>query len=81
MKQAYREADQVIIKWDSEASNLLGFRVVYRLFGDAKFTEGVPLAASEREFTIKGVPTQVSFPKIYCFLYCVLRRRYLFANS
>lgn len=60
VKDAYRQDNSVIIKWGSETANILGFRVVYRLFGDKSFKQGPPLEASEREFKIKNVPSQVS---------------------
>lgn len=59
VKDAYRQDNSVIIKWSSDTSNILGFRVVYRLFGDKSFKQGPPLEASEREFKIKNVPSQV----------------------
>ena len=37
VQDAYRKDNSVIIQWDSEVSNILGFRVVYRLFGDKQF--------------------------------------------
>lgn len=37
VQDAYRKDSSVIIQWDSEVSNILGFRVVYRLFGDKTF--------------------------------------------
>ncbi|XP_069992817.1 uncharacterized protein haf isoform X1 [Penaeus vannamei] len=66
VQHAYRKDNSVIIQWDSEVSNILGFRVVYRLFGDKNFKLGPPLAASEREFKIKNVPTQE------CIVVCVV---------
>ncbi|KAK4312283.1 hypothetical protein Pmani_016264 [Petrolisthes manimaculis] len=66
VQDAYRKDSSVIIQWDSEVSNILGFRVVYRLFGDKTFKLGPPLAASEREFKIKNVPTQE------CIVVCVV---------
>jgi hypothetical protein len=60
VRSAYRQDNSVIIQWDSETANILGFRVVYRLFGDKSFKQGPPLEASEREFKIKNVPAQVS---------------------
>lgn len=66
VKDAFRQDSAVIIKWVSETANILGFRVVYRLFGDKSFKQGPPLEASEREFKIKNVPSQV---RIYCFRY------------
>nr|CAD7443747.1 unnamed protein product [Timema bartmani] len=60
------EDSSVIIQWDSETANILGFRVVYRLFGDKSFKQGPPLEASEREFKIKNVPTQE------CIIVCVV---------
>ncbi|XP_069178132.1 leucine-rich repeat-containing protein let-4 isoform X1 [Procambarus clarkii] len=66
VQDAYRKDNSVIIQWDSEVSNILGFRVVYRLFGDKNFKLGPPLAASEREFKIKNVPTQE------CIVVCVV---------
>lgn len=60
VKNAYRQDNSVIIQWDSDTANILGFRVVYRLFGDKSFKQGPPLEASEREFKIKNVPSQVS---------------------
>lgn len=59
VKNAYRQDNSVIILWDSDVANILGFRVVYRLFGDKSFKQGPPLEASEREFKIKNVPSQV----------------------
>lgn len=64
VKNAYRQDNSVIIQWDSDVANILGFRVVYRLFGDKSFKQGPPLDASEREFKIKNVPSQVSFHKL-----------------
>ncbi|KAG7170646.1 Leucine-rich repeats and immunoglobulin-like domains protein 3-like 2, partial [Homarus americanus] len=66
VQEAYRKDTSVIIQWDSEVSNILGFRVVYRLFGDTNFKLGPPLAASEREFKIKSVPTKE------CVVVCVV---------
>lgn len=60
VRSAHRQDSSVIIQWDSETANILGFRVVYRLFGDKSFKQGPPLEASEREFKIKNVPSQVS---------------------
>lgn len=60
VKNAYRQDNSVIIQWDSDVANILGFRVIYRLFGDKSFKQGPPLEASEREFKIKNVPSQVS---------------------
>lgn len=59
IKDAYRQDTSVVIQWDSETSHILGFRVVYRLFGDNTFQPGPPLDPSEREFKIKNVPAQV----------------------
>lgn len=66
VKNAYRQDNSVIIQWGSETANILGFRVVYRLFGDKSFKQGPPLEASEREFKIKNVPSQE------CIVVCVV---------
>ncbi|XP_065162901.1 leucine-rich repeat and fibronectin type III domain-containing protein 1-like protein isoform X2 [Atheta coriaria] len=66
VKSAYRQDNSVIINWGSETANILGFRVVYRLFGDKSFKQGPPLEASEREFKIKNVPSQE------CIVVCVV---------
>ncbi|KAF5293112.1 hypothetical protein FQA39_LY13722 [Lamprigera yunnana] len=66
VKNAYRQDNSVIIQWGSETANILGFRVVYRLFGDKIFKQGPPLEASEREFKIKNVPLQE------CIVVCVI---------
>lgn len=66
VKNAFRQDNSVIIQWDSETSNILGFRVVYRLFADKSFKQGPPLEASEREFKIKNVPPQE------CIVVCVI---------
>ncbi|GBP06008.1 Leucine-rich repeats and immunoglobulin-like domains protein 3 [Eumeta japonica] len=66
VKNAYRQENSVIIQWDSDVANILGFRVVYRLFGDKSFKQGPPLEASEREFKIKNVPSQE------CIVVCVI---------
>ena len=60
LRDAYKEDNSIIIKWESETSQILGFRVVYRLFGKPEFKQGPPLAPSEREFRIKNVPQNVS---------------------
>jgi hypothetical protein len=60
IRSVHRQDNSVIIQWDSETANILGFRVVYRLFGDRTFKQGPPLETSEREFKIKNVPYQVS---------------------
>lgn len=61
-----RQDNSVIIQWESDTSNILGFRVVYRLFGDKSFKQGPPLESTEREFKIKNVPTQE------CIIVCVV---------
>ncbi|XP_073988540.1 leucine-rich repeat and fibronectin type-III domain-containing protein hattifattener isoform X2 [Rhodnius prolixus] len=66
VRNAQRLDNSVIIQWDSETANILGFRVVYRLFGDKSFKQGPPLEASEREFKIKNVPSQE------CIVVCVV---------
>lgn len=60
IRSVHRQDSSVIIQWDSETANILGFRVVYRLFGDRNFKQGPPLETSEREFKIKNVPYQVN---------------------
>ena len=60
MRDAYKDDNSIVIKWESEVTNILGFRVVYRLFGKPEFKQGPPLAPSEREFRIKNVPSDVS---------------------
>ncbi|XP_045471867.1 leucine-rich repeat and fibronectin type-III domain-containing protein 5 isoform X2 [Harmonia axyridis] len=66
VKTAFRQDNSVIIQWGSDTANILGFRVVYRLFGDKSFKQGPPLEASEREFKIKNVPSQE------CIIVCVV---------
>lgn len=66
VKNAFRHDNSVIIQWDSGTTNILGFRVVYRLFADKSFKQGPPLEASEREFKIKNVPSQE------CIVVCVI---------
>ncbi|KAJ6646377.1 Carboxypeptidase N subunit 2 [Pseudolycoriella hygida] len=66
VKNAFRQDNSVIIQWDSDTANILGFRVVYRLFADKSFKQGPPLEASEREFKIKNVPPQE------CIVVCVI---------
>lgn len=66
VKNAFRQDSSVIIQWDSDTTNILGFRVVYRLFGDKSFKQGPPLESSEREFKIKNVPAQE------CIVVCVV---------
>lgn len=61
VEKVYRQDNSVIIHWGTESSNILGFRVIYRLFGDSTFKQAPPLEASEREFKIKNVPSQVSY--------------------
>lgn len=59
VKDVLRNDNAIIIYWDTEVTNILGFKVIYRLFGDNNFKQAPPLEASEREFKIKNVPTQV----------------------
>ncbi|XP_050529564.1 uncharacterized protein LOC126899071 [Daktulosphaira vitifoliae] len=66
IRSVHRQDNSVIIQWDSETANILGFRVVYRLFGDRIFKQGPPLETSEREFKIKNVPHQE------CIIVCVI---------
>ncbi|KAG5876072.1 hypothetical protein JTB14_011556 [Gonioctena quinquepunctata] len=66
VRNAFRQDNSVIIQWGSDTANILGFRVVYRLFGDKSFKQGPPLEASEREFKIKNVPSQE------CIIVCVV---------
>ncbi|XP_012057851.1 PREDICTED: uncharacterized protein LOC105620986 [Atta cephalotes] len=66
VKDVLRQDNAVIIYWDTEATNILGFRVIYRLFGDNSFKQAPPLEASEREFRIKNVPSQE------CIVVCVI---------
>lgn len=61
VKDVLRQDNAVIIYWDTEATNILGFKVIYRLFGDNSFKQAPPLEASEREFKIKNVPSQVKY--------------------
>ncbi|KAL7636493.1 UNVERIFIED_CONTAM: hypothetical protein RMT77_013268 [Armadillidium vulgare] len=61
VQDAYWDSNSINIQWDSETSNILGFRVVYRLFGDKYFKMGQPLAPSSREFKIKNVPPDEYF--------------------
>lgn len=60
VRDVYKEDNSIVIKWDSKTSNILGFRIVYRLFGKPDFKQGPPLAPVEREFRIKNVPSNVS---------------------
>ncbi|XP_012251936.2 leucine-rich repeat and fibronectin type III domain-containing protein 1-like protein [Athalia rosae] len=66
VKDVLRQDNTVIIYWDTEVSNILGFRVIYRLFGETSFKQAPPLEASEREFKIKNVPSQE------CMIVCVV---------
>lgn len=68
VKEAYKETNSIVIRWESEIpnNNILGFRVVYRLFGQPQFKVGPPLAPSEREFKIKNVPDNE------CIVVCVI---------
>lgn len=63
VKDVLRQDNAVIIYWDTDATNILGFKVIYRLFGDNNFKQAPPLEASEREFKIKNVPSQVTYFK------------------
>jgi hypothetical protein len=66
VRKAYKERNSIVIKWESETTNILGFRVIYRLFGTPQFKQGPPLAPSEREFKIKNVPENE------CIVVCVV---------
>jgi len=66
VKEAYKETNSIVIRWESETTNILGFRVIYRLFGTPQFKQGPPLAPSEREFKIKNVPDNE------CIVVCVV---------
>ncbi len=60
VRDVYKDGNAIVIKWNTDTSNILGFRIVYRLFGKPEFKQGPPLAPSEREFRIKNVPSNVS---------------------
>ncbi|XP_012275452.1 uncharacterized protein LOC105697055 [Orussus abietinus] len=66
VKDVLRQDNAVVIYWDTDEPNILGFRVIYRLFGDSTFKQAPPLEASEREFKIKNVPSQE------CIIVCVV---------
>ncbi|KAK2582516.1 hypothetical protein KPH14_004813 [Odynerus spinipes] len=66
VKDVLRQDNSVVIYWDTKAPKSLGFRVIYRLFGDDSFEQAPPLDASEREFKIKNVPYQE------CIIVCVV---------
>lgn len=70
VKDVLKQDNSIIIRWDSEPG-ALGFRVIYRLFGDQGFKSGPPLENSEREFKIKNVPSQVSIRIEFTLLYCL----------
>lgn len=59
IKNVLKHDNAIVIIWDTHSSNVIGFRVIYRLFGDTNFKPGPHLDAKEREFTIKNVPPQV----------------------
>ena len=69
VKDVLRQDNAVIIYWDTEVANILGFRVIYRLFGDTSFKQAPPLEATEREFKIKNVPSQVR-QFFFCIRFC-----------
>ena len=58
VKDVLKHDNSLIIRWESENSPL-GFKVIYRLFGESSFKSGPPLDGVEREFKIKGPPAQV----------------------
>lgn len=60
LKELERTGSAVTLKWDS-TSRVSGFRIIYRRFGDEIFSQGPPLAATEREYTIRNVPHNVSY--------------------
>ncbi|KAJ8680942.1 hypothetical protein QAD02_016729 [Eretmocerus hayati] len=57
--------DRLVIRFDSDGP-ALGFRVVYRLFGNNTFENGARLDALDREVRIKNVPSQE------CIIVCVV---------
>lgn len=71
VKDVLRQDNAVVIYWDTEASNILGFKVIYRLFGENSFKQAPPLEASEREFKIKNVPSQVTYFNGFIFFILV----------
>ncbi|XP_046465313.1 uncharacterized protein haf [Neodiprion pinetum] len=66
VKDVLRQDNTVIIYWDTEGLNSIGFKVIYRLFGETSFKSGPPLGNNEREFKIKNVPAQE------CMIVCVV---------
>lgn len=60
VKDAYKKDRDIIIEWDTKETNILGFQVVFRLFGSPEFKRSPPLASSEKDFTLKNVPANVS---------------------
>ncbi|XP_022241874.1 vasorin-like [Limulus polyphemus] len=66
IRDAFRTGNSIMVEWDSNSSNLLGFQVVYRVFGEEQFTRGPSLVASQRQYAIPNVPTDD------CVIVCVV---------
>ncbi|XP_076304312.1 uncharacterized protein LOC143222148 isoform X2 [Tachypleus tridentatus] len=62
----FRTGNSIMVEWDSNSSNLLGFQVVYRVFGEEQFTQSPSLVASQRQYAIPSVPTDD------CVIVCVV---------
>jgi len=60
LKEIDRSGDFVTLHWESSKhSASTGFRIIYRMFGEDTFRHGPPLAATEREYRIKNIPSNV----------------------
>lgn len=60
VQEIVRNGDSVTLHWES-SKQAVGFRIIYRLFGEDSFRHGPPLASTETEYRIKNIPNNVGF--------------------
>ncbi|OXA63397.1 Carboxypeptidase N subunit 2 [Folsomia candida] len=65
VQEIVRNGDSVTLHWES-SKQAVGFRIIYRLFGEDSFRHGPPLASTETEYRIKNIPNNE------CMVVCVV---------
>lgn len=62
----YRKDSTVVVEWETDSDNLLGFQVIYRKFGEEEFRTGPALPKTQKRFELENMP-------IYdCVVVCVV---------
>ncbi|XP_067125591.1 uncharacterized protein [Centruroides vittatus] len=62
----YRSGSRIAVEWESISDNLLGFKVIYRKFGEDEFRAGPALPKTQKRFELENVPSYD------CIVVCVV---------